>query len=79
MADAERLTVLLNRLTNSAQAMEGAGAIRVSIDARESVRQFVVADDGPGVTPEVRGRLFTRFLTTKARGSGLCRRSCKTA
>jgi signal transduction histidine kinase len=72
LADAELLKIVfLNLLINSAQAMKGQGAIsiRVSADGRECV--VVVADTGPGIPPEVRGRLFTPFVTTKSRGTGL--------
>jgi two-component system nitrogen regulation sensor histidine kinase GlnL len=30
-----------------------------------------VADNGPGVTPDVMEKMFSPFFTTKARGSGL--------
>ena len=33
--------------------------------------QITIADDGPGIAPEVREKLFTPFFTTKARGTGL--------
>jgi two-component system sensor kinase FixL len=72
LADAELLKIVfLNLLINSAQAMKGQGeiGIRVSVDGRECV--VVVTDTGPGIPPEVRGRLFTPFVTTKARGTGL--------
>jgi two-component system sensor kinase FixL len=64
-------TVLLNLLTNSAQAMSGGGMIRVAIESAGRTCRIAIADDGPGVPPEVRGRLFTPFFTTKARGTGL--------
>ena len=70
--DAELLrTVLLNLLTNGAQAMEGVGRVMLSVNATGDSCEIVVADDGPGVSPDVRDRLFTPFFTTKARGSGL--------
>ncbi len=71
-ADAELLKIVfLNLLINSAQAMKGQGeiAIRVTADGPDAV--VVFTDTGPGIPPEVRGRLFTPFVTTKARGTGL--------
>ena len=72
LADAELLKIVfLNLLINSTQAMKGQGeiSIRMSMDGRECV--VVVADTGPGISPDVQGRLFTPFVTTKARGTGL--------
>ncbi len=72
MADAELLKIVfLNLLINSAQAMKGQGeiGIRVSADGPDCV--IVLTDTGPGIAPEVRSRLFTPFVTTKARGTGL--------
>ena len=33
--------------------------------------RVVITDSGPGIPPEIRPRLFTPFVTTKARGTGL--------
>ncbi|MEO8257023.1 MAG: ATP-binding protein [Acidobacteriota bacterium] len=33
--------------------------------------RIAVIDNGPGIPPEVRSRLFTPFVTTKSRGTGL--------
>ena len=72
LADAELLKIVfLNLLINSAQAMKGQGeiSIQVTVDGADCV--VVVTDTGPGIPPEVRGRLFTPFVTTKSRGTGL--------
>jgi len=43
----------------------------VSATARDGTVELVVADDGPGLTPEQRAQLFVPGFTTKAAGSGL--------
>jgi signal transduction histidine kinase len=63
---------LLNLLFN---ALDAAGADgRVWISAAPAEARFVrisVADDGPGVPPELAGRIFDPFFTTKHTGTGL--------
>ena len=72
LADAELLKIVfLNLLINSAQAMKGQGEISLQVSRDGSDCVVVVTDTGPGIPPEVRGRLFTPFVTTKARGTGL--------
>lgn len=71
-ADAELLKIVAqNLLINAAHAMQGRGLIRVLVTETEAGCQIVVADEGPGIAPEVREKLFTPFFTTKARGTGL--------
>lgn len=67
--------VFLNLLVNAAQAItEGAAekneirvVTRVERDGRIAIE---VRDTGTGIPPEVRGRLFTPFFTTKPAGVG---------
>ncbi len=77
-ADAGQLRqVFENLLTNSVQAMNGKGT--VSIDARAEVDAAVitVADDGPGVPPEIERQVFEPLFTTKAKGTGLGLAICR--
>lgn len=61
--------VLFNLVRNALQA----GASRVTVDATEnSPVRIEICDDGPGVPPEMRPRLFEAFSTSGRRGgSGL--------
>lgn len=61
---------LLNLVINAKQAMRH-GTIRIEVGLQGDTAAFVtVADDGPGIDERVRSRLFTPFVTTKARGHG---------
>lgn len=76
--DAGRLRqVFANLLQNAAQA-QGEGEVRLAAEPDGSAVRVRVEDDGPGVPPEVRQRLFDLFVTGKANGTGLglalCRR-----
>ncbi len=72
MADAELLKIaLVNLLMNAAHAMEGRGAIRVTVSADPGVVRMAVRDSGPGIPADIRDRIFTPFFTTKSRGTGL--------
>ncbi len=65
--------VILNLLTNSLDACQAEGVVRVSL--RSSLEQFtiVVTDNGCGMTPEVLAHLFEPFFTRRrdGRGTGL--------
>jgi signal transduction histidine kinase len=66
---------LLNLLRNAAEAVEEVGGGRVVISGRLSERdgfvEVVVRDEGRGIEPEVAGKLFDPFFSTKAGGTGL--------
>ena len=67
---------LFNLLTNAGQAMGGRGTATVSVgpDSDDEGRPgwtLTVEDEGPGLSEEVRARLFTPFFTTRAEGTGL--------
>jgi two-component system sensor kinase FixL len=72
MADTELLKIVfLNLFLNSAHAMRHTGAITISLEDQDGSCRIAVSDTGPGIPPEVRARLFTPFVTTKSRGTGL--------
>lgn len=70
--------VLSNLVGNASQAMGGQGRIWISAERREDGVALHVRDEGPGVQPEHRERIFDALYTTKPKGTGLglalCRR-----
>jgi signal transduction histidine kinase len=63
-----------NLLLNAVEAVEEKGAegrVEVSLRAEGGRVLLTVADNGPGVPPEVAAHLFEPFVTSKARGTGL--------
>jgi signal transduction histidine kinase len=74
--------IFTNFLTNAFEAMNGAGLVEISAVAQEGDEDsgpdhggpmvlITVADNGPGIPPEVTDRIFSPFFTTKPQGSGL--------
>jgi signal transduction histidine kinase len=74
--DAQLLHLALSNLfINALQAMPQGGSLQVEL--RREVREgqplacLAITDTGTGITPEVMGRMFEPFYTTKASGTGL--------
>lgn len=76
MADTEALKrALTNLIDNAAEAMQEClvREIHISTACSDSkgMVEIAVADTGPGVTNEMRERLFLPYFSTKQRGTGL--------
>jgi two-component system, NtrC family, nitrogen regulation sensor histidine kinase NtrY len=65
--------VIINLVDNAIEAMERRGEIVVEtqLDRANSIARVIVADDGPGIPPAEREKLFLPYYSTKRRGSGL--------
>jgi len=90
---AELRQVLLNIVANGLQAMPTGGVLRIGVHRSPSgVRGpesgsahrgqgdgilIEIADQGPGIPPELRDRVFEPFFTTKAGGTGLGLAICR--
>jgi signal transduction histidine kinase len=68
--------VLVNLLRNAFEACQEAGivpavTVRGDVDLAQGIVRIAVDDNGPGVPPDARERIFQPFFTTRARGTGL--------
>ncbi|MBI4634389.1 MAG: PAS domain S-box protein [Deltaproteobacteria bacterium] len=65
--------VFINILLNAMESMEGGGTIRVSLKKSGSPQAFEIgiADTGPGIPDEDRGKVFEPFFSKKKKGTGL--------
>ena len=73
--------ILVNLVKNSLDAISAAGQSdgRIEIVVKIAGKEVLVAvqDNGPGVSAELRRRLFESFFTTKPKGVGLGLSICK--
>ncbi len=75
---AQLIQVVHNLIQNAQEAMADRtdGRIEITLEHIATSRRGVsvvlkVADQGPGITPEAKARLFEPYFTSKAKGSGL--------
>jgi two-component system, NtrC family, sensor kinase len=73
------MQVLLNLLMNAADATGPAGKVVLKAQLGGSGVRLIVEDNGPGIHPTVRERLFEPFVTTKevGKGTGLGLAACR--
>ena len=70
--DAEEIKqALRNVISNAIEAMPNGGTLTVGTKVGRRLVCIYIADQGPGITEEVRHKMFAPFFTTKARGTGL--------
>jgi signal transduction histidine kinase len=62
---------LLNVVLNGAQAMSEGGKLRVSLAEDGRVALLSIHDQGAGIPPDVRDKIFDLYFTTKKDGSGI--------
>jgi two-component system NtrC family sensor kinase len=63
--------VALNLITNALQAAPEGGHVGVRTEPAGRRGVLEVSDDGPGIAPAARARLFEPFFTTREGGTGL--------
>ena len=63
--------VFINLFTNAVDAMDGKGALSVSVRQEGPDVRIAVSDNGKGIPREQAQRIFDPFFTTKEQGTGL--------
>ncbi|MGA8741116.1 MAG: ATP-binding protein [Terracidiphilus sp.] len=61
----------INVIQNGAQAMPNGGLLRVSLEEDRKMAVLRIADEGSGIPPEIREKIFDLYFTTKTGGSGI--------
>ncbi len=62
--------VWTNLIDNAVDALQGAGQVTLRTYCHDNHVIVEVADNGPGIPPEIQTRIFDPFFTTKPPGSG---------
>jgi signal transduction histidine kinase len=66
---------ILNLVTNALEAMKndgkGGGVLRLKAERPGDTVAVEITDNGPGIPPGVRDKVFQLYFTTKERGSGI--------
>ena len=61
----------INVIQNGAQAMPNGGTLRVRLAEERKTAVLRIADEGVGIAPEIRDKIFDLYFTTKSGGSGI--------
>jgi hypothetical protein len=62
---------LLNVVTNAVEAMKDGGLLGISVRQSRGGWTLSVQDQGVGIPPELRQRIYKLYFTTKGKGSGI--------
>jgi signal transduction histidine kinase len=62
---------VLNVIQNGAQAMPEGGRLDVILEESLKAAVLRIADQGPGIPEDIRGKIFDLYFTTKSGGSGI--------
>lgn len=67
----ELLGAVLNLVNNAIDVSDKSLCLDIKISTLAGVLKIAIADNGPGVDPDIRERIFDPFFTTRVKGTGL--------
>jgi two-component system nitrogen regulation sensor histidine kinase GlnL len=71
-ADATRLEqVLLNLVMNALDQMKKGGKLTLAVEADSGAVTIHIADTGPGISDNIKNRIFDPYFTTRNEGMGM--------
>ncbi|HEY4879917.1 MAG TPA: ATP-binding protein, partial [Candidatus Acidoferrales bacterium] len=72
LASEEALSeILSNLIVNAIEAQGTGGRVKVGLARTDGRLEIMVEDGGPGISPELREKMFQPYFTTKPAGTGL--------
>jgi signal transduction histidine kinase len=72
LASEEALSeILSNLIVNAIEAQSSGGRVKVGLARNDERLEIIVEDGGPGISQELRAKIFQPYFTTKPTGTGL--------
>lgn len=62
---------ILNVVVNGIEAMKTGGALRIRLEHLVHELVLAISDEGPGIPPHLREKIFNLYYSTKDKGSGI--------
>ena len=73
-ADKVRISEVISNLLGNAikfTSKEGGGTITINAKKKGSQASIIIKDTGPGISPEIKPKLFSKFVTNSSGGTGI--------
>jgi signal transduction histidine kinase len=73
-ADKVRISEVISNLLGNAikfTTKEAGGSITIKAERKDSEASVSIKDNGPGINPEIKPKLFSKFVTNSPRGTGI--------